>query len=250
MNKIESFNLRELRNKEHYQFLTDVDVLINKLLPDELGLTSVYPAFKEALVVEEKAMKTEQGSQKSEAIEVANKLRIKTWNAIRRKIKAYQVSPFDDEVQSAERMTRILKMHGNPRSLNYIETSNAITNFVSDLQQAANASDMEKLALSAWTNELKKQNNAFQTLFDERNTELSGRESGNVLPTRQAIDPLYLKIVDKVNAAIELELAKPAAATFVSELNERVKYFKAMLNLRDSRNNRKKDNGDKIPPAE
>lgn len=251
MNKIEFFNLRNLHNDEHFQFLTDVDVLIAKLLPAELGLTSVYPAFKEAFAVEGKALKIEQGSIKSEAIEAANKLRGRTWNAILRKIKAFLISPFDDEVQSAERLMRIVNLHGDPRTVNYNEASTTITNVVSDLQLPANAADMEKLTLTAWVGELKKQNNAFQTLFNERNAELAGRDSGNVQPTRQVVDPLYQKMVDKVNAAIELELAKPVAETFVNEVNQRIKYYQMVLSLRESRNshnNHKKDNGDKTAP--
>lgn len=249
MNNIESFNLHNLHNVEHFQFLTDVDDLITNLLPTELGLTEVYPPFKGALAVEAKAIKVEQGSLKSEAIEVANKRRGTTWNAIKRKINANLISPIEGEVQSAERIYHILKQYNDPRKLIYQEATGAITSLVSDLQLPANAADLEKLVLTVWIGELKKQNDAFQTLFKERNTEYAERESGDVQGPRQVIDPLYKKIVSTVNATIELKLAKPAAATFVSELNQHIKYYKTVLSSRDSRNNRKKDNGDNTPPA-
>jgi hypothetical protein len=240
MNKIDFFSLHNLHNNEHFQFLTDVDVLIAKLLAAELGLTDVYPNFKVALTAEDKAMRVEQGSSKSKAVEDLNKLRGKTWNACFKKVNSYLLSPFDDEVQSAVILKRIFDLYGDPRKMPLNDASADITNLVNDLQLPANAAHVEKVGLAAWIGELKKQNNNFQTLFNERNAEYSGRESGDVQAVRIVIDPLYQKIVDTVNATVELKLNKPAAASFIGELNQKIKYYRTVLAARDSRNNDKK----------
>lgn len=248
MNQIESFTLRDMHNNEHFQFLTEVDVLITRLLPDELGLGEAYPPFKEALATEEKALKTEQGSSKSKAIEESNKKRGRTWNAIHMKVKSNLNSPLDDEVQSAGVIKHILDSYDDPRKMNYPEATTTITNLISDLQAPAYTAHLEKIVLTAWVGELKKQNSNFISLSNERDTELAGRESGNVQAPRQVIDPLYKKIVKTVNATIELKMAKPAAANFVSELNQKIKHYKTIINAREGRNNNKKDNGDQTPP--
>jgi hypothetical protein len=240
MNKIEFFSLHNLRNNEHFQFLTDVDVLIAKLLATELGLNGVYPNFKDALAAEDKAMRVELGSSKSKPVEDLDKSRDKTWNAIFRKAKATLLSPFEEEAQSAVLVMRIIDLYGDPRFLPFNEESAAITNLVNDLQVPANAVYVEEIGLTAWVEELKKQNMNFQELFNDRNAEYSGRESGDVRATRMIIDPLYQKIVDKVNATLELEVAKPTATAFVGEINQKIKYYKTVLAARESRNNDKK----------
>jgi hypothetical protein len=237
MQKIESITLSRFRNNEHFQFMTDIDGLITTFQPTELGIDNTYPAFKAALQSEDVAMRAEAGSLKSKSIEEADNLRDKTWQAISLRVKAAKLSPFANEAESAEVIGRILDKYGDVRALSYNEETAALTNLITDLQAPANTDHLNRVAISRWVAELKTENEKFQTLFNERNTELSGRSSGDVKAVRVQIDPLYTNMIEKINASIVLEMAKPAALTFISQINEKIKYYKTTVAARVSKAN-------------
>ena len=235
MQKLETIALTRLRNNEHFQFMTDVDQLINTFQPSELAIDSLYPAFKTALTSEDAAMRVEIGSIKSKSIEELDKLRDKTWNAISLRIKATQLSPLDNEAESAEVIRRIIDLYGDIRTKSYNEESAGISNLVADLQKSENTDHINRVGIQRWVTELKKQNDDFQLVFNERNTELAGRESGDVKAIRLQLDPLYEKIAERINATIVLEIAKPVAFEFISQLNEKINYYKTTLVSRSAR---------------
>jgi hypothetical protein len=237
MQNIENITLTRLRNNEHFQFMTDVDRSITSIQPTELGIDTTYPAFKAALSAEEIALRAEAGSLKSKPLDQLDKLRDKTWQAILLRVKAAKLSPFANEAESAEVVQRIIDKYGDVRSLSYNEETAAITNLVTDLQATALTDHLNRLVIQRWVAELKNENEKFQALFNERNTELAGRPSGDVRAVRLQIDPLYTRIVDKINASIVLEIAKPAAITFISLLNEKIKYYKTTLVSRETKAN-------------
>lgn len=240
MNRIEILNLTKLHNNEHYQFMTDVDALILKCVASELGINDTYPLFKQALTAEESALRAENGSSRSEALAALDVNRDQTTNAISLRVKSALLSPIADEVASAKALQRIIDQYGDVRSLPYNEESAALTNMVNDLQKPENSVHLEKVCIQTWVPILKQENDDFIALFNERNEELSGRDSGNVRAARLKLDPLYREMMDTINASFIVKLAKPIAASFVSQLNEKIKYYETSLATRRSN---KKDDG-------
>lgn len=235
MQKLETIALTRFRNNEHFQFMTDVDQLITTQKPSELGIDNLYPSFKAALTAEDSAMRVELGSLKSKSIEELDTLRDKTWNAISIRVNATLLSPLANEAESAEVIRRIIDLYGDIRAKSYNEESAGISNLVADLQLPANADHVNKVGIQRWVAELKNQNDQFQAVFNDRNAEFAGRESGDVRAIRLQIDPIYEKIVDRINASVVMEVAKPAASIFISQLNEKIKYYKTTLVSRSSR---------------
>lgn len=235
MTKIEFFSLHSFRNNEHFQYMTDVDHFITTATPLELGIGSIYPPFKTALVAEDATMRTELGSIRSKAIEDFDKLRDKTWKAILLRVESTLLSPFYPEVESAQVIKRMIDLYGDVRAISYNEESAAISNLVNDLMLPANIDHLSQAGITIWVIELRMQNEQFQILFNERNEEFADRESGDVRAIRFQIDPLYEKIVERINATLVMEIAKPAAITFVSQLNEKIKYYHTTLASRAGR---------------
>lgn len=243
MNEFESISLSRLHNSEHLQFMTDLDVLIKKLVAEELGIQEFYPLFKETLAAEDVAVGIEQGSAKSKVLEVKDKLRDKTWNAINTRVDSAILSPVEDEVTSGYAIKRIINQYGDIRNEPYNEETADMTKLIGDLQKAENAVHLEKTSIKTWVPMLKTQNDDFQVVFNQRNTEFSDRESGDVKAERKKVDPVYHKILKRVDAMVETSLAKPVAKTFIKELNERIQYFNNVIAARDGRNK-----NDKTPP--
>ena len=235
MQKLENIALLRMRNNEHFQFMTDVDQLIITNQASELAIDSLYPAFKTALAAEDTAMRVELGSMKSKSIEELDKLRDKTWNAISLRVKATLLSPLASEAESAEFVSRIIDLYGDLRAKSYNEESAGLSNLVADLQLPANAEQVNKVGIQRWVTELKNQNDQFQTVFNERNAELAGRESGDVRAVRLQIDPIYLQMAEIINATIVMGIAKPAAISFVGQLNEKIKYYKTTMASRNGK---------------
>jgi len=104
-----------------------------------------------------------------------------------------------------------------------------------DGRRPENWVNLENWCLGLWTIELKNGNIQFQTAFDKRNDELASRESGDVRAIRSQIDPAYEKLVERINASITLEVAKPAVANFTQSLNEKIRYYKTTLASRNGR---------------
>jgi hypothetical protein len=235
MEKIEKFNLAPLRNNEHSQFMTDVDKMIITSQASELGIDGLYPTFKSVLNTEDAAMRVESGSIKSKIVEECDKQRGNTWSAISMRTNSALLSPFANEVASAEVIRRAIDLYGDVRTLTYNEESAATANLVADLLLPANADHLNRIGIQRWVTELKNENEQFQAAFNDRNNEVAGRESGDVRTIRAQIDSVYKQIVERINASVIMEVAKPAAISFVSQLNEKIKYNKTTLASRSSR---------------
>ena len=235
MEKLEEIALSRMRNTEHFQFMTDVNQLITTATPLELGIDGLYPSFSTALAAEDSALRTELGSIRSKTIDDLDTLRDTTWSAILLRVKSTLLSPIQTEAESALIIQRIIDLYGDLRAITYNEETAAISNLVSNLMLPAYSTHLSVIGIFTWVNELKMQNEQFQTVFNDRNAEFADRESGDVRAVRILIDPIYRKISDRINASVVLETAKPAAGIFISQLNEKIKYYKTTLVSRVSR---------------
>ncbi len=240
MNKINSFYLNSLRNLEHYQFMSDFNSLVTKYTPVELGVDDLFPDFVNALTNESVAIRVEQGSIKSKLIEEYDIHRDNTLNGIGLSARASMLSPFADEVESATIIKHLLDQYGDIRNLSYNEESAALSNLIVDLKKAEYVIHIDKIGRTSWVTELEKQNNQFISLVEERTTEFSGRESGNVRSTRKQIDPFYNQIIEQINASVVLKTIKTKVPEFIKELNEKIKYYKTTIATRQGRNKEEK----------
>lgn len=243
--EIETIALHALHNDEHFQLMTEVDTLIEENKAEDLGITTVYPDFKQTLKAEDAALKVEESSSLTPSIKETNTLRHTTWSAIDKRIDSTLLSPIADEVPHAEALRRIVDLYGNPRGHSQEEESSILTNLTDDLLKTENATHLAKVGITAWAPELKKQNDALISLVKQRNKEIAERGNGSVKSVRTLLDPKYLKIVDMVNATFTLEVAKPAATTFVNELNQRIKKYNTIIAARKTRNAKPKGTGNK-----
>lgn len=235
MEKIETIALSRMRNNEHFQFMTDVDRFINSFQPVELGIDNLYPSFETALVAEDAAMRVEIGSLKSKRVEALDILRDRTWNAISLRVDSCLLSPFPHEAESAEALRRIIDLYGDFRARSFNEETSGISNLVADLMKPENEQHIINAGIQNWTNELGNQNAEFQEVFNDRNTELAARESGDVRAVRIQIDPIYEKIAARINASVVMEIAKPVAFEFIAQLNQKISYYKTTFASRETK---------------
>lgn len=235
MNKIESIDLRNLDNNEHYQYMSGFDKLIINHPDAVMGSEVLHGVFKNTLMAEDLALRLEQGSSVLQALDRLDRQRDKTWNAINTRIRATLLSPIEDEVQSAQVIQQILNLYGDVCSHTYSEQSTAIAQLTDDMLLPVIAIHVERVGLIEWVRELKKQNEKFTTVFNDWNSEFAGRESNDVKAARTLIDPVYLQLVERINASLALEFASLEVIDLANRLNEKIKYYKTPQAFRVNR---------------
>jgi hypothetical protein len=236
MNKLELFYVADLRNAEHFQFMTEFKTAIGSYTAETLGVKDLLPPFLIALEKENLALKIEQGSAKSEAALNLDKLRDKIWKSAWLRIESAMLSPLEDEVESGNVIRRVFEVYGDIRRHPLNQESGEMSNLVDDLLKPENATHLQNIHLDKIVPELKKANDQYIQIVSDRNVEVSGRESGNTKAARLEVDPLYELIVETINASITLKTAKPETGKFVDEHNQRVKVYQATLAARETNN--------------
>lgn len=250
MNTIRPITLARLRNNEHYQFISEVDSGIKKATPAALQLEPVYPSFISAFGALNSTLLVDLGSVKTEQITGLDITRDRTWSALNERVKASLLSPIEAEVIAAKAVKRVFDLYGSVRNMAYNEESAAITNLVEDLEKNQNAAHCTTIGITSWVAALKQQNIDFQALIDLRNIELANKDSGDVKAVRDQIDPIYQNIVKRINAQVTLEIASPAAETFIRELNQRIKYYDDTLTARAGRASSGEEDSPAVPESE
>jgi uncharacterized coiled-coil DUF342 family protein len=248
MEKITKLVLSQLRNNEHFQFMTDVKNAMETATPASLNMETVFPEFISTYNDLNSALLVDQGSVKTEQLSALDELRDRTWSALGERIRATLICPVEAEAESAKALKRVFDLYGSIREMSYNEETAALTNLIEDLVKPKNAEHCNVLGMLHWVDALKQQNNDFQSLLDARNTELANKESGDVKAARDGIDPVYERIVERANALAELEMASTELQAFIRELNQRIKYYKETLVVRSGR--KSGDEDVPVDPAE
>lgn len=236
MKKLELFYVHDLRNAEHFQFMTEVNTAIGSYTAEVLGVKELLPPFQTALEKENIALNVELGSAKSEVALNFDRFRDKFWKCSDLRIVSALLSPDEVEVESGKVIRRIFNIYGDIRRHPLNQESGEMTNLVSDLLKPENATHLQNIHLDKIIPELRKANNQYIETVSDRNVEVSERESGDVKAARMEVDPIYNLIVETINATITLNTAKPETARFVDEHNNRVKVYQATLAARETAN--------------
>lgn len=232
MEKIEYLATERLRNDDHYQFFSDVVTLGEKYFSSATPVDQEFQEIKLEREEESKLMGIGKGSLLTKEVNSADRQRGKTWLAIRRKTEAFLLSPFSDEVRSAEVVRKIIRTYGDPRNLSFNEESSIDSRLTKDLLNDENVTHTKKLNLVDWVQELVQENNSFIDVLNERNEEITSRDKGKVLDVRQRLDSAYVIFAEKINATVVLNQASEGIRKFVSELNGKIKYYNNTLNRR------------------
>lgn len=156
--------------------------------------------------------------------------------------------PVAREVEAAELLKRVFDLYGNVRKISLIEESAALNNLIEDLEKEENAALCTIIGFTRWVTLLKEQNAEVQTLMLERRAEGAHKQSGDVKAAREVMDPIYEKMVSRLNALVELEMASPEIEEFVILLNKQIKDFEDMLATRQGQRDNGEDETDDVPP--
>lgn len=250
MEQIANVSINRFRNGEHFQFITDVKDGIDKATPAVLNLETIYPKLEAAYQQLDKVLRVDTGSVKTEQLAEADTRRDNTWSALNLRVKANLLSPIQKEVDAARLIKRVIDLYGNVSRLSYNEETGLITNLVDDLEKEENTAHCATLGITRWIAALKEQNEAFQSLLNERNKEYANKESGDVRAARALVDPVYNEIVTRLNALVTLNMAGTEIQDFIKELNQKIKYYESTIATRSGKKSTEEEDQPVAPSGE
>ena len=164
-------------------------------------------------------------------------MRDKTFSGLAGTVKS-ALKHFDPEVSNAAiRLNDLLDLYGNLSVKPYDQETAAIIKLLSEFE-GSYSTEVAKIGLTAWVQELKKQNNAFESLKTSRYDENALKPQLQIKNCRIETDKAYRAIVKRISAHIEIN-GDAAFAGFVNDLNLRIESYNQTLALRQGRNTKK-----------
>ena len=231
--KIVKLHLANLRNEEHFQFMTDVKGLVESAGAEPINISALYPLLLTLYAKEDLALEAIRKSVLTDPIANADVVRDTVDRGFVLLIESYSYSADATKVQAAKNIQVVIDHYGDFRARSYNEETAAIYNFIQDLNSRC-AADIAVLCVQEWIDDLSAANQAFDDLMNQRFDASAVQEIVNLRETRKEIDRVYVEIVERINASILLN-GEAAYSDFVSKLNERILYFKNTLAVRKGR---------------
>lgn len=229
MKQIETFDIRRMRNEEHFGFMK----LVEQQLPNlpENKAIKFAGAFTTALDNEELILEKQQRrSLYTPSLTTLDKARDNALRGIHFCVKN-DLQHFKPEVVlSAQKLDAVLDKFGDLRELPYIQENGAIENLCQELEILK--SDVQAIGAAEWVAELSDKHKEFTAAFNARNDEQASALPLNATTTaRKAMDQAYRILVQVVNALVLLE-DEEAYVPFIDGMNALITYQRNVLTRR------------------
>lgn len=227
MNIIEEFNLNQLNNGSHFNFVSQV--LVNAEACTAVGTkASTYLAkFKAAVEAEDKVLKLTTKSLLTDAITQADASRDSLYLGMKNYIKAF-LNSLDAELAGAAVVLNqlLIDYHIDTRATMTKETG-LMTNLKQDLTTKYKE-QVEKLSLGLIVEQMSAANDRVFTLMDERAKERQYGKTGELKAARAVTDEAYHELVRMVNGLVYVE-GEAAYLEFVNYINSNIVYYRRIV---------------------
>lgn len=237
--KIRNLKLTNLRNEEHFQFLTEFKTLVEEAGPEALGISEAFAIFLTLYLNEAEALNVVLKSTLTGKIADADQQRDDLVRGTLDTLKGAANHFLPEKREAAERLQNLFDRSGNISTKSYEEQTAAITALLEDIT-AGYTADATLLGLVEWLTALQAANDNLAALMAERYTEEAGRTGLKMKDTRKAADDAYRTITTRIDALIVVN-GPEAYSDFVEQLNLRVDRYNEKIAQRRGRN---ANNGD------
>ena len=247
--KIITFRLSRMCNAEYFQFMTEFKNMFTVFSPATMKITKFFALFIKlfeqldlCLIILQKSGYT---GLMNEADNRRDNIFIRLHELVRISLKH-----FSEEVRAAAMRLKILfDTYGNlARKPNDEETA-GVNNLIQDLEGKF-AADIELIGATAWVEELKASNEAYEALVKSRDLESAEKPEVKVKEVRIEIDTVYLDMITAIESFAKLA-ETPAEIekykTFITQWNAIVERYKNRIAQREGAAAAKKDKKDENP---
>ena len=187
--KIQKFRFAQMRNAEHFQFMTEFKDLVILLTAVLLNIVKMFEYF---LVLYNKAdvcLIQLRKSLHTEELGELDRQRDNIFRALKHRIQSYLGHFNAGKVAAAKRLLIVLNTYGNLADKPNDEETAGIYNLVADLE-GKYAEDVDALDSMEWVEELKTKNLAYDKLVKSRDTEKSDKPTDKIVDVRAEMDSM------------------------------------------------------------
>lgn len=233
--KILSFAVSRLRNAEHFQFMTEFKELVERFGVSVLKIAKLFTVFLQLFEKEDECQIVVQKSAYTEKIIKADQLRDGTFRGLCDAVNS-ALNHFDaDKAEAARQLKIVLRAYGNLAQKSSDEETSGIYNLIQDLEDKY-AGEVDLVGIADWVAELKKNNEAYKKLVQERDAESAEKPDENMRRVRMEVDSSYRDMVSAVESLALLaddEAEITAYNGFIRELNAVITRYSDRLAQRD-----------------
>jgi hypothetical protein len=222
-----------LRVNEFIQFLKDVISICKNNDAAKLKIDTRLMPLEENVNSLEGIFKKERGSDLTKEITELDERRDQAFVSFTQFIEAY-MNHFDStKFEAAEKINRVIEKYGySIARLNYQAETTTLTNLVNDLESEPDlAVAVNTLDLQPLIDEIKTANTLFNEKYLERIREKAQVAEGNTIELRKESEIAFRKLIDLIEAWIEVSGAD-SYQNLVNQLNELIEKYNQTLSLR------------------
>ena len=226
---IEGIATSQMRNDAYFQFHTEFRDLIIKTDADKLKVKKQFEDIYLPLYVQlDNIFKKIRKSALTEKIQEADVLRDNMYIGINEISKAY-LRHFDAETcDAAKRVRIVMDTYGNVAKKPLQEETSAVYNLLQELQ-GKYSSDIQKIGLKNWVDNLQKTNEDFDALVKGRYDEEAAKTDAVMKEVRKEMDAAYKNLCDIINVFAMIDDDKDVFDLFIKTLNVIIAKYTTMI---------------------
>lgn len=202
--EINKISVARMNNGAHFLYNTDFYTRIDADTAVKEKLTEVLARYKQAIDLEDEALKVSQKSLNTDKIAEFDSKRDSLFIAIKNIVKA-QLAVSDTAVHdAATKVSQLIKDYNIKTKDQLDKETGLLVNLINDLENKY-AAEVEKLGLEMFLTQLKESNFAVRNYTDSRNKELLEQPAYKLAEARKFTDKAYQEVVKLINAHAALE---------------------------------------------
>lgn len=229
---LSSIALGKLNASEYLNLMTRLQTLIETATAEALGLTNEeFEEFKDLVAKLQNRVNYISASALTVQLDGIDKQRDSLLTFLFSTIQNGVKLPIEAQRVAAEALELIIRPYANIQRLPGQQETVQVNGLLIDLAAESAAAHVTTLNLTAVVDELKKQNDQYAALTQQRTLESDANATENITELRARMDPMYVAVTTIAHAE---SVANPTEATaeFVRALNATVAEVDHLYNLR------------------
>lgn len=229
---LSSIALGKLNASEYLNLMTRLQTLIETATAEALGLTNEeFEEFKDLVAKLQNRVNYTSASALTVQLDGIDKQRDSLLAFLFSTIQNGVKLPIEAQRVAAEALELIIRPYANIQRLPGQQETVQVNGLLIDLAAESAAAHVTTLNLTAVVDELKKQNDQYAALTQQRTLESDANATENIAELRARMDPMYVAVTTIAHAE---SVANPTEATaeFVRALNATVAEVDHLYNLR------------------
>ena len=245
---IHAIELKDLRNPEYLQFISDTLALVENndpaILMVERQMADLQAKYDEC----DALFKLPLANERTEGLTILDGKRDTALGGISYVVKGYMNHYEPEMAAAADRVYRNIRQYGKSIQNQSLQAESAtITNMTKDWETNPSlTADIELLQLKEWKDYLSTTNNDFIALYSQRTQDYGSEPTDNLLGKRTEINATYYKLVEMLEAR-QLTNESISYDKVFGDLNASIDQYNTLINNRRARNKKNKDDDAEDP---